>query len=305
MALSHAQVTESLGHEVAFAYGKSNSKSFSFFLDQFQTCKEFYDLEAFLAEDECDAVIVTTPASVTQEFLPDLMASQKFFLVEKPGLLSSKAGMNLIDNGKIFFGYNRRFYSSILQFKKYIEGHKTHLSILVSEKDASSTEDKCDIIVNNSVHYFDLVNYLLPGAKFENFRVGVNRIRVDSDIIHQGDFLGTFSILFGVPINSEINAISSGQLVVLKPIEICSVADSMIVKDPTIEIPIRIYEPVIRTLAVPSEDLKFKPGIYAQDQEFFELVLGKLNHNLANFNDAITNLETAELFSRVLKGISS
>jgi hypothetical protein len=35
------------------------------------------------------------------------------------------------------------------------------------------------------------------------------------------------------------------------------------------------------------------------------MVLGKTDHNLASFNDAIANLETAELFSKVLKGFSS
>ena len=305
MASKHSEVAISLGHEISFALGKRNSRTFDSFLNAHQGCVEFFDLDNFLAQEECDAIIVTTPPFVTQTMLPKLIESKKFVLVEKPGFLTNDLPIKIVSNNRIFFAYNRRFYSSVSHLKRFMQLQSTHLSLTVSEKVAPSIDEKCEILINNSVHYFDLVNYLLPGSNFGNFRISSHGEHIDADILRVSEYLGSISVKFGIPMNSQISATALGKFMLLKPIESCMVANSMMIDEPSDENPIRVYNPVFQKLSLDSNDILFKPGIYLQDETFFKLVLGQISNNdnehLANLNDAKLALQTAEQFANTLK----
>ena len=305
MAKVHAQVIRSLGHKIAFVHARNNSRTLDYFMSVNKGCNAIRDIDKLLEIDECDAFIVTTPPEVTEILLPNFYSSQKFMLIEKPGFLSPAAVTDFLDSQKMFFGYNRRFYSSIRRLSQNVREEISNISFIVAEGSTSSDAEKIDILTKNSVHYFDLVNWLFPSSTLENFRLSSDRNHLESDIYLESNFIGTIAVKFNAPMNSQISATANDKFILLKPIEVCAEAHSLEVTEPDHENPIRVYTPILETFAADDNEKVFKPGIFNQDRAFIDVVMRKEGPKsymgLANLSDALLAIQSAEKFANLIR----
>jgi len=228
-------------------------------------------------------------------------------LIEKPASTSSKSFSKLIamDTSGVIVGYNRRHYSSVEQFKGELEKYRSGLvNIQIPELSWSkhpSYPQRRAALLENSVHIFDLANYLFGGIRIRDISknhdeksLGFSVASFETD----SGFNGSVSIGFGVPDNSYIKFWTDGTSLELKPIEHFNKVGELrreVSKDfiqSTRYLPISEYN-----WNQSQSDLIAKPGFLRQYEEFYSLVAFNIKPNRsANINDAKLALEIAEKF---------
>lgn len=304
MAVEHARTIQALGHEISYVYGRPNSKNLAGFCAQFPGVVKCLNLELMLSFDDCQAYIVTLPPEVSQDLFIKFEVSGKYFLIEKPGFLDAEKARSHLGSSKIVFGFNRRFYKSILELKNLTKNSQTLFSFRLSERHYNSYKDKVDLILNNSVHLLDLVHYLIPNSHLTNLLVNNNIGVLKASIYKDEIFSGDLEIFFGIPVNSEISAFQFHKHYKLRPIEQLSISERMIVTDPDSSSTIRLYAPDYVSIDPSQEDLIFKPGFFLQDSKFLEMVSsGSVAHqieDLAGVSDVVSTLTFAEQIIKLL-----
>jgi hypothetical protein len=86
-------------------------------------------------------------------------------------------------------------------------------------------------ILNNSVHFIDLINFLIPDVRFMNFRKLANGLLVDTANT-AGKVLGTLRILVGGFRNQSVSWDSECVSATLKPIETLKIANEYSILEP-------------------------------------------------------------------------
>ncbi len=260
---------------------------------------------------DLDALLIASHLDSLEHILETAMSLDIPILCEKPGSLSSERLSQLKRlpaAGKTLFGYNRRHYSSVDQMKNYAN---TNEPILIrAEAPEFSWTDSYNLaerdlnVLSNTVHFFDLINYLFDGPELEfpiqassSSHPGFATVVLMTNKLGGRNQIGSLSLSFGSPSNYSISVSKPGGKAVLEPLEFFEEYRGLSVKEPSDENPIRTYSPnsIGRSELRPSEK-KFKPGFLGQMRELYSLSEGGSLSELksATFDDAIGALQFAE-----------
>jgi hypothetical protein len=128
-----------------------------------------------------------------------------------------------------------------------------------------------DALRGNSTHMLNLMQYLITEFSLSSLKVSNSNSIITANIEGSNcELLGRLSIYFNVPANSSIRLVSNEELFELKPIEILSKFNSMLVQEPDSQYKIRRYLPAWNNRDNQHLicDAKFKPGFYEQAKAF-------------------------------------
>jgi predicted dehydrogenase len=260
-----------------------------------------------MVDSKPDAVVIAVNPVHSLDILIECLGLGLPTLIEKPVSTSSSAFAKLrkMDTSRVIVGYNRRHYSSVERFKEELENYSSGLiQIQIPElswnKDPSSPQ-RCAALLENSVHIFDLANYLFGTIRLRDVSKNYGEKNPGFSVASfetDSGFIGSVSIGFGVPDNTYIKFWTDGVSFELKPIEHFNKVEELrreVSKN---------FQNITRYLPIPlnnwsqsHSDLIAKPGFLRQYEEFHSLVA----HNVkptrsATISDAKLALEVAEKF---------
>jgi predicted dehydrogenase len=310
MANFHAHAFNSLGATIQAVATLQDGRRRQAFARNFNVPSIYDSWRDLVASETLDGLIVCTPPSVTISILEEISSKDISTLVEKPGALSSEElrFLGQGSNRNIFFAYNRRFYETVAAMKEVIANNSGYFSAHIVEADNLAVEQRIDALINNSVHSFDLINYLFPNSHYFGFKKGVGENVLACGVKNSaGSDIGDIKVYFGAIRNTEISWDSDGHSAILKPLEVFSQFNEFEIQNPSVLSPIRKYEPKWSGEKGGHEQIvttDFKPGIYRQALDFLAVTnnsLGSSNSALATYGDAIRALSLAENFAEVLK----
>ena len=118
----HIPAIKKLGFKIELFYSRNYNKALHFTRKHKIVSPEKTFDKFLLKVKNIDAIILSIKPNVTPKYLKQLCKLNKPIFVEKPGALKSTdlKKIKKISNSKIFFLYNRRFYNSIKESKKFI-----------------------------------------------------------------------------------------------------------------------------------------------------------------------------------------
>lgn len=307
MAQEHAKVFRYLGCQISAVTSRLGSPKLLEFQKQHEGTRIYDSWTEMISSKKLDAIVVCTPPETSRETFQLLLSTGIPALIEKPGAVDSKDLDALIRrNSQLYFAYNRRFYESILHLRNLVS-EKGFFNFDLIESDLKSKNDRTQILKNNSVHMFDLIRFLIPEPTL-NFvssdSSGSNFIYKIEDL--ENSSVGILRVSFGAIRNQQITWDSVNLSVTVKPIEYLTAANSFEVSEPTADLPIRRYVPIMSTSEFPSSvlvDTTFKPGILGQAVEFLKLLRDPSEYKsslLAKPIDAFQALTMAEKISENL-----
>lgn len=264
-------------------------------------------------QDEYDCLLVAPKSEFLFDYLRLLQNSNKPILIEKPVLVDRNQldGVNQIEKlfPKVMVAFNRRYYRSIQQFNTSINQRAIGtFEFRIPECSNLNFVPKniiCNTLINNTIHAIDLISYLfhvdLDNCNVNVFsdRHSIFEITID---FARSKFPGRASITFGVPGNYELIFKAFGHLLELKPLEVFNDYTGVRVLEPTVNMPIRLYQPesareIIEYSKSNSEKL-FKPGFLEQSISFRKFV------ETGSFSDQSAKLEEAIKLAKFIFGLN-
>jgi predicted dehydrogenase len=301
----HLNCCRELEIEVTGIAARNSRGDLNRIVEKFGIQSVYNSWEMLLSRGETfDALLICTPPEISTRILLSNHMTSKPTLVEKPGAIRSADMLALQDmpHLNLFFGYNRRFYESVADFRMSLSGMKGFLNVTIVEDSIGdfSLESLEGLIVKNSVHLIDLTSFILGEVDFENFKKFPEGLGCRADIINlQSELIGDIQILFGAIQNSSLVFTAKRTRLDLKPIEVLTKFNQFEIIEPSDPIPIRKYVPVWNSSSgegLTISNSNFKPGLLAQMGEFKSVV----NHvkdvptNLATVGDNFRTLQLAE-----------
>ena len=212
----------------------------------------------------------------------------------------------LIKYENIKVAFNRRFYDSVKFAKNFYDVNNVSLiKVSIPEKNNNNSESKKfpDSIYDNSIHMFDLLNYILGSYNFTFCKSFIHESEFKT-IISTGKSkngsLVQLDICFNSSDNFSINIISNEKRVELCPIEIAKFYDGIEITEPTGEIPIRRYNPILQSELVSINPENTKPGFYEQAQDFYRFCKNESSEG-ATIIEAYNNLKSIEQLFKLQK----
>jgi predicted dehydrogenase len=305
IARHHMEAAKASGLELEAICGLPNSVRAKTLGDEFGVKNICQDINQLL-NSKLDAVIVCSSTESQIEVLMALRDLNLPVLVEKPVALSSEPIIDLHPslNSKVMVGFNRRFYSSTQEMKKNLDRSRgVYFSCNIPEiswEIQSEEEKRKDFILQNTIHIFDLLNYLF-GEVEEFFYKGKSNSQVNEKIIHFSTInghTGLISLTFGIPDNPSITANLPGKRLTLLPIEIFKEFEGLEMKK--IGKVNKTYKPIETTTWLPQDvDTVYKAGFVMQMQEFRKFIDGDPLSIGANLSDAYKAIRLAEVVNDI------
>lgn len=301
----HIPAMRDAGFEISAIAGSLNSKNVDDFAKKHDISKVYTNpIELIENVSEWDALLLLSPVSTIVDYLELAVPFGKPILVEKPVALDHLHLQNLIKYKNIRVAYNRRFYSGAVFAKNFVEEHPNSLIKVTIPEQRKDPEHNIDfpnrlplLSYENSVHMFDLMNYISEDIKWKD----VSTIKsVDKYIatVALGYSANGATIqldsYFNAPDNFSINIVSDNERVEMKPIEVTSLYFGMEVNEPTQEMPIRTYSPKIKDKIIDMPNQGHKPGFLGQAEDFMNFCMGRDDCIGADIVDAHSALKLAQ-----------
>lgn len=319
----HLDAAIAAGFEIVGIGSRAGSEKTAALAQRYQA-KVYEDWRAVLQagrDGEIDALLIAPETSVTRSILAEAMNMALPILVEKPAAYSSFELEPLLNKATVelvLVGYNRRHYSSVAAAKAFIQQNENivfHAAIPEASWSTETTAEKRQqILLSNTVHVLDLLNYLFDDLQ-PQLSAGIDDevgyFSRNSIMVSPDGHNGTVMITFGSPSNYFIDLHTQGRSASLRPIEIYREFDGVEVFDPTAEVPLRHYQPTEAQVYLNGQpgftlsqaDLDFKPGFLSQFIELRAMVDAIRTGNLDVISETRASLKSASLFDavRVLK----
>jgi predicted dehydrogenase len=199
----HIPALKKVGLKVSLFYSRNFNKAYNFSKVNkiIPPEKSFTD---FLNKSEVvDAFVLSIKTDVTAKYLEKLCKLNKPIFVEKPGSLNSKdlKKIKKKTNSKIYFLYNRRFYYSILEGKKFIDSSK---KCFVSAK-IPDTVKTTHQFVTNGCHIIDILFFYFSELSVVNSYKLKNNIGYYFLLKSKKNDMISCLLNWGSPQNFEIN----------------------------------------------------------------------------------------------------
>lgn len=166
-ATKHASSLVDCGFEITHVLNNNNKKRIIEFAKKFKVKNIIEKKNHFFTKNfKVDAFVVVVPPKNLEEYTKRIINLKKPALVEKP--LSLNVGfLNKYKNNKlIMVGFNKRYYKSILEAKKFVKGRKKYSANIVLPESINyfNYKNKKKFILtkhfSNSVHVFDILNWI-------------------------------------------------------------------------------------------------------------------------------------------------
>jgi predicted dehydrogenase len=264
---------------------RDNSQSAKLLGSEFgfrEVCKTF---DEFLTR-QVDAYLVLTETSVQASIASRLLERDKPILIEKPVSVSPDEIKSLLEKDKqnrIVVGYNRRNLSSTKRLKSELKNLKVfYFQIKVPELASNSNPSAEDIrymILENSVHVFDLAFFLFGKPKswsIKSLNSDLKMFTRSIELDYGNGCTGSILVTVGVPDNWSISVYTPGNRFVVSPLEVFSHYTKVETVAATNERPNKLYIPTIGQDWNPDiEDLTYKAGFYAQMRDYRTFVISK------------------------------
>ena len=322
IARYHAEVLQAMGHLVCVACGTSaESPRWRDFKAVATQARFESDIDAVLEDPNIDAVVACLPWHVTESWLPNLLATPKPVLLEKPIALSSKALSSALalpgsrpDNK--FVGFNRRYYQTVQKLKERVsQGGAKSAEITISETVAGlaatyGPEIIEHIFVYSSCHPLDTAIYILGTLRL----VEMYGFR-DSEYARPfSSISGLLETNEGIPVFLSVMADNPSPMGIriyfddqttwhLSPLERLVAYSGYDVIEPTADVNIRRYVP--KPFLEINEDATFKPGFLGQMEAFTggpgRQIAATLEQSLGllQFTESIQQLADANIQKRL------
>ena len=304
IAQFHLPAMSDVGFDIVSIAGSKNSKNVYNIAKKYDINKVFNDPADTLKKPaDWDALLILSPVSTIVDYLELAVPFGKPILVEKPVALDHLHLQNLIKYKNIRVAYNRRFYSGAVFAKKFVKDHPKSLIKVTIPEQRKDPEHNMDfpnrlplLSYENSVHMFDLMNYISEDIKWKDVSSikSVDKYVATAALGYSANG-ATIQLdsYFNASDNFSINIIADNERVEMKPIEVTSLFKGMKVNEPTEEIPIRLYTPMLKNKIIDSPGNGHKPGFLGQAQDFMNFCLGGRDCTGADIMDAYSALKLA------------
>ena len=300
----HVSAAMKAGFDVVGVAARKNSQTVQVFAQTHGIPQTWSDPNQLIAEeDHWDALIIAASTEAVIPLLAQAIEIGKPVLVEKPVATTSSALIPFLNCDKnVMVGFNRRFYAPVQAAKRFLDSGgpcSIHLQLPESvtfDQDTKSWDTK--YVRLNSVHGFDLVNYLTGGLSLISTSfVGKKEDRRGGAVVlgsSRGDIC-TISANWNAPANFALTIDRESERFELRPLEFGIRYKGLEVVEPTIEVPIRRYLPKnVEQFPPDQQSLDFKPGFVAQCEALAALVHGNRSEIAATIHDAYLALLVAE-----------
>ena len=303
IAMFHVDAAREAGFSIDHVAARPKSKTVDEFATRHGIAHAWQDpYELIDATDQWDALVIASTTESVLGLLRAGVATGKPILVEKPVATHSlELGELDLRNPSVLVAYNRRYYASVAAAREFLSSGSpalVHCEIPESVRRDEDGQLITSPIRLNSVHVFDLLNYLLQGLSITDARL------IDSGRPDNGGFmtcassrgdLCSISTNWNAPANFSLTIDRDGERFELRPLEIATVYRGMEVLEPSQEIPIRRYVPqAVRKIIPPDHEVKFKPGFVDQARALRGALDGKTSPIAASLADARVALQFAE-----------
>lgn len=303
IAMFHVDAAREAGFSIDHVAARPKSVTVDDFARRHSIPNMWFDpVEMIEHHDKWDALIIASTTESVLELLGHAMKTGKPVLVEKP-VATRSADLHGIDRREapVIVAYNRRYYASVAAAREFLRAGRPAL-VHCEIPESVRRDDDGQLITGpvrlNSVHVFDLLNYLLEGLVITDARL-IEPQRPDNGgymtcMSARGD-LCSISTNWNAPANFSLTIDRDGERLELRPLEIATVYKGMQVLEPSQEVPIRRYVPqAVRHVLPPDHEVRFKPGFVDQARALHGLVNGERSPIAASLNDARVALEFAE-----------
>tara|TARA_B110000008_G_scaffold278353_1_gene321894 strand:- start:235 stop:1194 length:960 start_codon:yes stop_codon:yes gene_type:complete len=286
----HCDAFKQAGFDISHAAGSKNSKNILPFSEKHLIQNIYMDpLDVLKKHDEWDIILLSTPTEYNFDYLDSIIELQKPALIEKPVAIDPQylSRFKKNDHAQVRVAYNRRFYSTIQNAKKFISDEgAVHARIELPEM--VNEIGNYNGVLLNSAHGIDLLLYL-----FEDIHL--------HDVYHYKNDAGRMAIFksncgtiinltmnWNSPSNFMINIESGTKRLEIKPFEYSKVFQGMQVIEPSDDLPSRRYIPqeVDNTSSYPVKNQLVKPGFLEQALEMKNIFKGKGAGKSASLYDA-------------------
>lgn len=262
-------------------YSRTISKS-EILKKKYKIKKIYKSLNDLKNDDQINALIIAVNAEATKNIIDNLNICNYRILCEKPVGINfdeTKKIITKMKNKDFYVALNRRFYSSNLKAFNLIIKNNGKRLISIRDQELQNSRSKLynkNLMYWNSVHLIDFINIYARGKllkiqrlkKFENNKFSENITRLF--------FSSKDEVLYHCNWNSpgpwSINIIQKNQSFEMKPLE--NLVQEKLIKGKRI----RIFHDISKI------DLKFKPGLFIQVNEFLKMLNDK-KHKLVSLND--------------------
>ena len=304
IAVAHLNASRAAGFDVVHIAGSPQSATAPKFAKTHGIGKVWDDPMVLAADkDAWDALIIASSTESMIGLLAVATKTGKPVLAEKPiGYTSNSLDPLLPGTKNVAVGFNRRFYASVQEAKRFIASGAPcllHLELPESvQVDTETGTQDVSRVTTNSTHGLDLINYVTGGLTIESVysvgSAGDNRGRVLIAKSQRGD-LCSVSANWNAPANFSLTIDRGNERFELRPLEIGALYRGMEVVPHTVETPLRTYKPIKVTNFAPSDDNSaLKPGFLGQSQALLNQIDGKHSDVAATLHDAKIALQFAE-----------
>ena len=296
----HAKAFLKSNFKIEAVAASQNSKRAKMFANKYNA-KYFFRSSKELAQNAHKFLDCILICCKTEKSLSYIKLIRKIpILCEKPVSLNYK-DIEKTKNKKVFVGYNRRFYNSVSIFKKELKKNKKFIvNVELPEKIFNSSQKKIRFsnVFENSVHMFDLINYIFDEPKLiknSNLK-NLPQLRSLQFMTKKKNFINLLCN-WNSSSNFKIEAFSDNKRFLLQPIEKIKIFQGINIINPTKKTPFRQYKP--KTIYVSNfkkKEKQFKPGFKDQAEEFYKIVVKNKIHGMkfAKLDDAIKALKIAK-----------
>lgn len=300
----HIPAMRDAGFNIFSIAGSLNSKNAAKFAKKYDIDKVYNNpLDLINNSSEWDALLILSPVETVVDYLKLAAPFGKPILTEKPVALKDNNLKALINYKNIRVAYNRRFYSGVAFAKKFVEDHSNSLIKVTIPEQRKDPEHNANfpsrlplMSYENSVHMFDILNYISGKVEW-NYVSTIKDVNKYLATVALGKGIKGVTIqldsCFNAPDNFSINIIAGNERLEMRPIEVTSLYSGMEVNEPTQEMPIRLYTPMLQNKIIDMPEQGHKPGFLGQAQDFMNFCLGRKDCTGADIMDASSALKLA------------
>ena len=261
-----------------------------------------------LENKKFDCILLASSVESLGPLLKELLVYKVPILVEKPVSLSLELFGSISNEAEslIQVAYNRRFYSSVREFKMRLHDIPQYSFDIRLPENSWNESMKLEAFIKNlkvnTVHGIDLLFYIFGEdleIKYHSSSFVRNRGGLITCFLANTKSSGLLSISNGVPENYQVSARGWGARIELKPLELFKSYSGIEVREPSLDSPIRQYTPRANTSwQISQPDVKYKAGFFEQAKAFKAFVETKeFPLEAARISDARRCVEFCELLA--------
>ena len=292
---------------------REGSKSAEHFMREYDKDKsEYFSTLDYMIknQDSWDAVLICSPTESHIYYIDALVKFGKPILVEKPVSNNLDLLKKHLPAKNIMVAFNRRYYSTVSKFKSLIEDEAdVFVQVSIPESSLSidfennSSDDLPISLYENSIHVFDLINYIFGLVKWESVLIKRSTKIMPMSVhgICNSSTPISLQIMFDAPENFSISAYFKNQKIELKPMEVFSHYCDFEIEEPTLLTPIRRYNPRSIDQIYTTQQMNCKPGFYEQAELFSAFCEGQENLSIPTISDSFNAIESINSISKLVR----